>query len=726
MLENLSYKNKIILFIAIVFFLISASLVFIYAISKDNLIAGHNNRLETTAQLTTNLLNRDVEGVEKVISLFEENKTLTEYLYITNRMGQDKEPLEELSKNIINPLNFSLLVLYDINGEELVRVDTDYPEDRKGPPEKLTFMKDKKNISGFAINNGILRILALGTMTFKPSPYEQEDISYIKIGANIDTKYLNFIKKISGNDIFVMKGSDIQLSTQEGVSSVDISGQTMEAGGNRYSIKSIPLGSIYGEEIGTLIIALSQKDLAAALKKLRFTIILLALGSILIAGLLGLALTKTLTSPLNKLVRLTEQVGSGRFPEETSFSGSDEVSVLGRHFLEMTKKLKDQKKALASYTTGLEDAVMKRTRELFNSREEWISTFNAIKDYILIVDRDYSIVRANKTLLDRIALTNQELSGKKCYEVLCGEKGAPDACPIKTTLETKEPSFTEIRYYKLGEYFMASAAPLSIKGNIITNIVYVVKDITERHNMQLQMINAEKLASMGQMAAGFAHEINNPMAAIAGCTELLIDQLDSNELKNIPQFEYFHDYLNIIYREAFRCKDIIRGMLRFSRRQFEKSTVEVDLIIREILSLLDHIIKHQRINVVEEYKNTDNSLHADEGEIRQIFLALVVNAIDAMPEGGTLTIKTMESVEGIRVTVHDTGPGIPRDVQNRIFEPFFTTKPVGKGTGLGLFIAFNMVKKYHGKLELESTNGQGSIFSVSLPVINTAEEPEEG
>ncbi|HDH00194.1 MAG TPA: HAMP domain-containing sensor histidine kinase, partial [Nitrospirae bacterium] len=521
-----------------------------------------------------------------------------------------------------------------------------------------------------------------------------------------------------------MKGSDIQLSTQEGVSSVDISGQTMEAGGNRYSIKSIPLGSIYGEEIGTLIIALSQKDLAAALKKLRFTIILLALGSILIAGLLGLALTKTLTSPLNKLVRLTEQVGSGRFPEETSFSGSDEVSVLGRHFLEMTKKLKDQKKALASYTTGLEDAVMKRTRELFNSREEWISTFNAIKDYILIVDRDYSIVRANKTLLDRIALTNQELSGKKCYEVLCGEKGAPDACPIKTTLETKEPSFTEIRYYKLGEYFMASAAPLSIKGNIITNIVYVVKDITERHNMQLQMINAEKLASMGQMAAGFAHEINNPMAAIAGCTELLIDQLDSNELKNIPQFEYFHDYLNIIYREAFRCKDIIRGMLRFSRRQFEKSTVEVDLIIREILSLLDHIIKHQRINVVEEYKNTDNSLHADEGEIRQIFLALVVNAIDAMPEGGTLTIKTMESVEGIRVTVHDTGPGIPRDVQNRIFEPFFTTKPVGKGTGLGLFIAFNMVKKYHGKLELESTNGQGSIFSVSLPVINTAEEPE--
>ncbi|HDK16708.1 MAG TPA: hypothetical protein ENG75_02040, partial [Nitrospirae bacterium] len=211
MLENLSYKNKIILFIAIVFFLISASLVFIYAISKDNLIAGHNNRLETTAQLTTNLLNRDVEGVEKVISLFEENKTLTEYLYITNRMGQDKEPLEELSKNIINPLNFSLLVLYDINGEELVRVDTDYPEDRKGPPEKLTFMKDKKNISGFAINNGILRILALGTMTFKPSPYEQEDISYIKIGANIDTKYLNFIKKISGNDIFVMKGSDIQL-----------------------------------------------------------------------------------------------------------------------------------------------------------------------------------------------------------------------------------------------------------------------------------------------------------------------------------------------------------------------------------------------------------------------------------------------------------------------------------------------------------------------------------
>ncbi|HDZ62793.1 MAG TPA: PAS domain-containing protein [Nitrospirae bacterium] len=719
MLENLKYRDKIIFLLAVVLLLTSISLVFLYSVSRKNLIEGHNKRLDNTAQLTINTLTRDLENVEKVIHLFEENRTLTEYLYITNRIGREGEPLEELSSNIIDPLNFSLLALYDKNGKELVSVDADAGNKQGGSLENIAYLSKNKNISGYSIENGNLRIVAVGTMHDDPTPYP-ESIRFIKIGANIDAKYLSFLKELSGNDIFIVKEDNIFLSSKDQISSFRILENEMETDGIMYSIKSIPLKSMYGEELASFIIALPKEELASSLQWLRSIIILMAIGSMLVSGLLGIMLIKTLTSPLNRLIKLTEQVGSGKFPEEKSFEGIDEVSVLGRHFLDMTKKLKNQKKALATYTTGLEDAVMNRTQELFNSREEWISTFNSITDYVLIVDREYRVIRANRALLDRLEMTNQELAGKKCFELFCGKNSTPDGCPIHETLDTGKPSMKEINYSRLVGHFLVAASPLSVKDDEITGIVYVVKDITERHNLQLQMINAEKLASMGQMAAGFAHEINNPMTAIAGCTELLIDQLDADELQKIPQFEYFHEYLNIIYREAFRCKDIIRGMLRFSRKQYDTDAVDINSLIKEILSLLDHIIKSQDILVIEDYGSIANSLMADEGEIRQIMLALIVNAIDAMPAGGSLTVRTFDSYNMLCMTVSDTGLGVPVNIRNRIFEPFFTTKPVGKGTGLGLFIAFNLAKKYHGKIELVSSDNRGATFTVTFPLINPA------
>ncbi len=726
MLENLKYKKKIILFLAIVFLLTAIGLVFIYNTSRKNLIADHNKILEKTAQLTANALYYDLKNVEKIVRLFEENKTLTEYLYITNRMDKDKEPLKQLARDIIKPFNFNLLALYDEKGNEVVYVDIDNPEKKygeKGDIEKLLHLSDKKNISGFEIHNNTLKISAMGTMTYKQSPFPEDIISYIKIGANIDSEYLNTIKQISGNDIFILKGKNIILSTHKGLSSLNISGKEIEIEGNSYSIKAIPLKSMYDGEIGTFIIALSQKDLASALKSLKWTIFVLALGSIIVSGILGILLIRTITSPLNKLVRLTGEVGSGKFPEEKTFKGGDEVSVLGRHFLEMTKKLKDQKKALDSYTTGLEDAVMKRTRELFDSREEWVRTFNSLTDYVLILNKHYEIVRANKVLLEKLSITNQELSGKKCYTIFCAENGPPEECPVHETLTTGKSSIKEIRYKNLEGYFMVTSSPLIAKENEITGSVYVIKDITEYHDIRHKMISTEKLVSMGQMAAGFAHEINNPMASISGCAELLIDQLESDEIKNISQFEYFYEYLNIIYREAFRCKDIIRGMLRFSRKQFETGMIDVNALLGEILSLLDHTIKIQNIRVIEDFRCSTNSLQANEGEIRQTMLALIVNAIDSMQDGGTLTLRTLDSNDGIHIIIKDTGSGIPAKIKERIFEPFFTTKPVGKGTGLGLFIAFNIVKNCNGRIEIESSEKEGSVFTVIIPITEPQKEP---
>jgi PAS domain S-box-containing protein len=725
MLENLRYIQKIIFFIIAVFLLTAVSLVYIYSYSKKDLIREHHMRLEKTSHLTTNMLKRNIENVEKTINLFRKNQNLIEYCSTSGRPAQYL--LEELTVNIIEPLNLRFFEMYDKSGAKVIHLEMGNPRIEKDETDikNLPYLHRDKILSGVMLSRGTLRIISIGLISLEPAGGPDNALSYIKLGADITIENLNSIKKQSGNDIFIIKDKNILLSTQEGIESFKITDREMEAGDTMYSIISLPLKSINGEEIGSLLIALSQKDLAAALKKLKLTILFIALGSLFISCVLGVILIKTITAPLSRLVRLTEQVGVGKFPEETTFKGGDEISVLGRHFLEMIKKLKDQKKALDSYTTGLEDAVMKRTQELFHSKEEWVRTFNSITDYVLLVDRDFNILKANRVLLDRLNLNSQELSGKKCFEIFCGRTLPPEKCAVRETLADGKPSIIEIKYSNLDGHFMATASPLTSEKGDITGVVYVVKDITEYHNIQLQMANAEKLASLGQMAAGFAHEINNPMSSIAGCAELLIDQLESDELKKIPQHDYFYEYLHVIYREAFRCRDIIRGMLRFSRKHFEKSIVEVNTLLKEVISLLDYSIRIQKIRIVEDYRGNINSLLADEGEIRQIFLALIVNAIDAMPDGGTLAIKTQDSDGNIRITIKDTGAGIPPEIRNRIFEPFFTTKEVGKGTGLGLFIVFNLLKKYNGKIELESTDSTGSAFTVTFPAVPYTQEVQE-
>jgi len=242
--------------------------------------------------------------------------------------------------------------------------------------------------------------------------------------------------------------------------------------------------------------------------------------------------------------------------------------------------------------------------------------------------------------------------------------------------------------------------------------------------MEESLSTNEKLASIGKLAAGIAHEINNPLAAIAGCVEGLISRAESEELRSLQSFEDFPEYLKIIDDEIVRCKGIISNLLDFSRsKEILQQEIGVNETLEQTLQLLSHHKGFKRIRVIKRLDMNCPPVDSNSGELRQVFLAMCINAMDAMEhqsELATLTIETgSEELQGNRryvcIQFVDTGIGIPSRHLNKIFDPFFTTKPVGRGTGLGLSICYGIVRSHQGFIKVKSEENKGSRFLIYLP-----------
>ncbi len=228
---------------------------------------------------------------------------------------------------------------------------------------------------------------------------------------------------------------------------------------------------------------------------------------------------------------------------------------------------------------------------------------------------------------------------------------------------------------------------------------------------QEELVHAERLASMGQLAAGVAHEINNPLGTILIYASLM--------LRDLPPGDARREDLQLMVGETTRCRDIVAGLLNFAR-QGRLVTRETDLsaLVEETLAQVERQQTFEKMDIVRDYAPDLPHLVIDGAQVRQVFLNLVVNAAEAMPEGGTLTVKTWLADDGqtARVSFTDTGRGIPEENLGRLFTPFFTTKQLGKGTGLGLPIAYGIVKMHRGQIEVQSKVGLGTTFTISLPL----------
>jgi hypothetical protein len=216
------------------------------------------------------------------------------------------------------------------------------------------------------------------------------------------------------------------------------------------------------------------------------------------------------------------------------------------------------------------------------------------------------------------------------------------------------------------------------------------------------------MASIGLLAAGVAHEVNTPLTGISSFTQMLLESSSPEDPKT--------QMLEKIERQTFRAAKIVNGLLNLARpAQVDSGPCDINVVINDVLSLLEHQFRTGSIQVRKELAATVPAVQGVEHKLQQVFLNLFLNARDAMPKGGWLSIVTREDQTGAIIEVADTGSGIPSDLLSRIYDPFFTTKDIGKGTGLGLSITYGIVQEHGGTITCDSQVGQGTRFTIRLP-----------
>ena len=364
-------------------------------------------------------------------------------------------------------------------------------------------------------------------------------------------------------------------------------------------------------------------------------------------------------------------------------------------------------------------------RVLFNGKQDWERTFDAIVDPLFLLDERGVVIRANRELARALGCSIEKVHGEHYAKLLgtaaaAGSEEARD--PVADALADGRPHNREIRYSALASVHEVTTSPLLDDAGAVQGVVVTLKDVGPRRNQQERFLRSARLADIGQLAAGVAHEINTPLASIALRAESLMKTAEDPRLLAIDSFKNFPRYLKTIDEEIFRCKRIIGSLLEFSRvRKPEVKDSDLNALAERAAELVGHQMKLKQVTIALNLDRDLPRVPADEGQLRQALLALLMNALDATSAGGRVEIATTrEGDEAVALTVSDSGIGIAPENLGKIFSPFFTTKPVGQGTGLGLAICHGIVGSHGGEIKVESEEGKGTRLSLVLPLSRTA------
>lgn len=358
------------------------------------------------------------------------------------------------------------------------------------------------------------------------------------------------------------------------------------------------------------------------------------------------------------------------------------------------------------------DELKAKAEALTQAKSDWELTFDLVDTGIAVLDENFTVLRVNKALARLLGKSEGELIGKQCTEVLHPEITQGEICPYSKALEKGEKISREIQLPD-GRIWLVQAYS-DFAGDKLRRVIHSVQDITLAKRAQKLIEQTERLVTIGQMAAGVAHEINNPLNAIVGIAELLCENLEDEEAKRMVED---------IREQALRIGRITRNLLTFARpRPQEIAPVDVNEVVHEVVEMKAYKLRSNNITVILNLSKSLPFVLGDKLQLQQVLLNLVNNAEDAMSEeGGTLSITTEHSGNLVRLIVEDTGKGIPPEHLPHIFDPFFTTKPVGKGTGLGLAIVYGIVTGHGGKIWAENKSSGGAKFVIELPAAQEVE-----
>jgi two-component system NtrC family sensor kinase len=369
-------------------------------------------------------------------------------------------------------------------------------------------------------------------------------------------------------------------------------------------------------------------------------------------------------------------------------------------------------------------AVALDNAQLYSSLEQKAQQIERLKDFsenivesmnvgVLAVDFEGRIEFWNTQLEQLIGVRRSDAVGRTIEEIL------PASLAAEIAARSEEERVTNLYKFPLRNRdgrtlaVNVSIAPLEGKSAERLGRLILVDDITQRMQLEEQLLQTEKLTSLGLLAAGVAHEVNTPLAVISNYIQMLAKQLPANDPR--------HKLTEKIVKQTFRASEIVNNLLSFSRTGAAGfKEVNVNQVIDETLTLVAHAFRAANVQVIKNLGNDLPSILGATNRLQQVFLNLFLNAKDAMPSGGMLEVRSATNNGNVEIEVTDTGLGIQRENLARVFDPFFTTKATGRGTGLGLSVSYGIIKEHAGKIEVSSTPGKGTSFRLEFPAARKA------
>jgi len=396
----------------------------------------------------------------------------------------------------------------------------------------------------------------------------------------------------------------------------------------------------------------------------------------------------------------------------------ERIWIIYQQILRDKRTLQSTRDELIYLNQNLEGLVAERTEELALSEHKYRRIFEVSKDMILVTTLSGSILDMNPAGYHMLGYdaAGETLTGQSIKAFLTEDSDWHNICRMidehgfvsSTVFVLRHKEERNIRSLVSGSLDRG----LSDKEDTIH---FLIKDIEQRQLIEEQIAQADKLASIGQLSAGIAHEINNPLGIILGYTQLLI--------RNEPSDSEQHNDLKTIEKHVRNCKTILEDLLNFARTSApQEDLIRIDTAIEDVLKFVQQHADLDRIDIQKNYDRSVPAMLLDEKKIKQVFMNLIINAGHALGPAGQLSLSTRLTSNGRQVIIKviDSGHGIEKKNLSRIFDPFFTTKPTGEGTGLGLSVSYGIIKNHGGDILVESKVGEGSTFTVILPVTTPA------
>ena len=596
-----------------------------------------------------------------------------------------------------------------------------------------------------------------------------DDISYTFV---LDARGQTLVHTFKG-------GFPVELKTANAVSDVQkYNMQLLDTGKEFIYDFAVPV-FIDGDRFGVIRIGISRTKIQETINRLLQTIFLATVFIVIIAGFVETFFAHTITQRINILRRSSEKAVQGNLDVQSApvlkqncweimSCGKNQCPAYGdtrrrcwylagtmcptcvegdyaqkieacRECKVYRKNAGDEIQHLAesfdvmAYTVKEHISGLEETKERLRQQGQLLQTIlDATPDIVGLQDRELAYKAVNKAFCQFVSKEEDDIIGKTDFDFFSEDMAEKNRQENMGIMETGKSFEKQEEFKTTGgmRWLHVVKIPVHDPDGNITGILWTGRDITELKQILSRLVQSQKMESIGQLAAGIAHEINTPLGIILGYTQLLKEDFEEDS----PVYQD----LQIVEKHSKICRKIAADLLRFSRHtESTLTSLDLDQSIEEVVSVVEHTFKLERVEIERDYYSNLPPVKGDKEKLKQVFVNLLNNAYDAIGTDGTISITTSFDQENneLVISVADTGRGIPPENIDRIFDPFFTTKPVGKGTGLGLSVTFGIIEEHGGRIEVESPpsaarghegeNAKGTVFIIHLPLLRDKKAKEE-